>query len=306
MDPQTIQYSREAFNEFNSISQERIYGEWNKWATKGIYPSKGLQVLVETGWIKGFPELEHLANCSESNNSDVEGNWLEQTGRVCDELAKITQPHNFLSHDELVVLMLSALCHRMEPKEGLTLELLSSGDRVKQLHVANNTKAFLSKINVPNHIVSKVISLTLNSQMFKLIESPTEVDVSRLSVSVAPASIKLWFLLCSAIQLATPRLSINNLSANESPCKSESIPSPYLRESQFSQIANLAQWFNIAEKLNFTEDVPVPLISGRDLLNAGFKPSKEMGTLLTRLYDDQIGGLFHSKEEGLDRVKLYI
>ena len=47
-------------------------------------------------------------------------------------------------------------------------------------------------------------------------------------------------------------------------------------------------------------------MSGRDLLDVGFKPSKEMGAVLKRLYDDQLNGLFHTKEEGLDRVKQYI
>ena len=126
-----------------------------------------------------------------------------------------------------------------------------------------------------------------------------------MSVSVAPASIKLWFLLSSAIQLATPSPSINSLT-DYVPSDAESIPSSYLRELQFSKIAMIAKWFNIAKRLKIAESVPIPLVSGRDLLSVGLKPSKEMGLLLNRLYDDQLNGLFHTKEEGLERVKLYI
>lgn len=305
MDPQTIQYSKEAFTEFNSISQERIYGEWEKWASKGAYPSKGLQVLVETGWINGFPELEQLVGRSDSDHPTLQGNLLETTGLICDELAKIIQPHNFLSHDELVSLMLASLCHKMDRKEGLTLESLSSKDQIRHVKTTCNTCTFLQKINAPKHILGKVVPLVLNSHIFELIQSPTEVETSRLSVSVAPASIKLWFLLSSAIQLATPSPSINSLT-DYVPSDAESIPSSYLRELQFSKIAMIAKWFNIAKRLKIAESVPIPLVSGRDLLSVGLKPSKEMGLLLNRLYDDQLNGLFHTKEEGLERVKLYI
>ena len=305
MDPQTIQYSKEAFTEFNSISKERIYGEWEKWAFKGAYPSKGLQVLVETGWIKGFPELEQLVDHSDSSSPILQCNCLETTGLICDELVKIIQPHNFFSRDEIIILMLASLCHKMDRKEGLTLEFLSSSEQIRKVKTNCNTLAFLKKINAPKHIVGRVVPLVLNSHIFELIHCPTEVKTSRLSVSLAPASIKLWFLLCSAIQLATPSSPINSTQDDFSSYV-ESIPFLNLSGRQFSQIALLAKWFYIAKNLNISESVPIPLVSGRDLLDVGFKPSKEMGAVLKRLYDDQLNGLFHTKEEGLDRVKQYI
>ena len=57
MEPQTVELCRRVLPEFETLSAERIWSEWEKWAVKGRFPGKGLQVLCDTGWIVRFPEI---------------------------------------------------------------------------------------------------------------------------------------------------------------------------------------------------------------------------------------------------------
>lgn len=54
---ETVALSRELYSEYDTISVERIQGEWDKWATRGKTPSAGLKVLHDTGWNRSVPGL---------------------------------------------------------------------------------------------------------------------------------------------------------------------------------------------------------------------------------------------------------
>jgi tRNA nucleotidyltransferase (CCA-adding enzyme) len=53
-------------------------------------------------------------------------------------------------------------------------------------------------------------------------------------------------------------------------------------------------------KLGIYTQAKKPLISGKDLLQAGLKPSKEFSHILQELYEKQIKGEFHTTQEGID------
>ena len=52
--PETIEFCRSLKSEFHTISKERIWTEVEKMFSKGILPSKGIKVLLETGWVECF------------------------------------------------------------------------------------------------------------------------------------------------------------------------------------------------------------------------------------------------------------
>lgn len=57
--------------EFPTLAKERIWGEWEKWVTKGKNLRLGLEYLVETGWIDNFSPLkaEHLCLWDDINET---------------------------------------------------------------------------------------------------------------------------------------------------------------------------------------------------------------------------------------------
>jgi tRNA nucleotidyltransferase (CCA-adding enzyme) len=40
----------------------RVYEEWMKLFTRGKFPGKGIQYLIDTGWIENYPELKAIVN----------------------------------------------------------------------------------------------------------------------------------------------------------------------------------------------------------------------------------------------------
>ena len=72
MDNDTVQVCKDLVFEFNTLSTDRVCEEWRKWA-KGRVPSAGLKVLLETGWLAHFPELEALCDTPQDHIRHPEG-----------------------------------------------------------------------------------------------------------------------------------------------------------------------------------------------------------------------------------------
>ena len=57
--PETVELCRSMLPEFETISKERIWGEFEKIFTKGVNISKARWFLMECGWAKHFPFCAH-------------------------------------------------------------------------------------------------------------------------------------------------------------------------------------------------------------------------------------------------------
>jgi hypothetical protein len=58
---------------------ERVWAEWDKWATKASSPRAGLQVLEETGWLRHFPEVAALRGTQQEPEWHPEGDVFTHT-----------------------------------------------------------------------------------------------------------------------------------------------------------------------------------------------------------------------------------
>jgi len=72
-EPETVEMCRKLIHEADTLAVERIWGEWEKWAMKGVAPSLGLRFLVECGWIRLFPELLNLIDVPQDCHWHPEG-----------------------------------------------------------------------------------------------------------------------------------------------------------------------------------------------------------------------------------------
>ena len=52
--------------------------------------------------------------------------------------------------------------------------------------------------------------------------------------------------------------------------------------------------------LNGEPAVPLPLVTGKDLIRLGIKPGREMGKMLSEIADLQLEGRLTSREEAID------
>ena len=58
--PETLEMCQSLRQEFDSISQERVVVEWEKFYGKSHHPSKGLQSLTDMGWADTVPEFDSI------------------------------------------------------------------------------------------------------------------------------------------------------------------------------------------------------------------------------------------------------
>jgi len=72
----------------------------------------------------------------------------------------------------------------------------------------------------------------------------------------------------------------------------------------FSELDEIALWFSAKkEEFRISRDTIRPLIQGRDLLALGVPAGRQMGVHLKKLYDLQLDGAFHNREQGLEIFK---
>lgn len=276
MDAQTIQYCREVYNEFATLSEERVYEEWKKWALKGSHPDLGLDILLETGWIDAFPELATLvAGFPKSKSRCKSGAWL-RTKKICREVARAIQTSNpQFTEDNQVILKFSALCCNFNAR---------STDASSETSYA---RSFLEKMKAPKRIVNAVEPLV--ARLPAVYDStPTPSAVRRLALALAPANIRLWSTLALADSVA--RETYVGASFESSLHKN-------------NDPLHLSQWLETAESLNLLETKPSPILQGKDLLELGLSPGPQMGVLLKEMFEEQLDGIFKTKESGVARIR---
>ncbi len=61
---ETLQLCRDLAPTYGELAKERVYEELKKWSLSP-YPSRGLQFLLDCGWLKHFPALFNMVGCEQ-------------------------------------------------------------------------------------------------------------------------------------------------------------------------------------------------------------------------------------------------
>ncbi len=289
-EPQTLQYCREVLPEFNTLSQERVYEEWKKWALKGQYPECGLMFLRDSGWTQAFPELYALTNGNE--------NAWRQTLRSCQEMANLVRERRSeLSDDERTYLMFSALTYTF------AAPALSESEKIAKRRLRRNAKnasaarLFFEKMKAPTRVLEVVGKLT--EEDTPLFSSPKESLIRRLAHRLQPGNIKQWTLLHAALKYANCEHDGNGVQIR-SLAETENQTSNISR----SQIRKQMEiWIDEAARRELLESAPEPLVKGRDIVSMGISPGPQMGKILTKAFEAQLDGLFSTTNDGVAFIK---
>ena len=274
VDSTTIPVCKNMFSGYGALAKERVWEEWLKWATKSIKPSFGIRFLNQTSWINHYPQLANLRGIKQEKEWHPEGSVYSHTLHVIDAAAKLSTG---LPSEEKAVIIFAALCHdfgKETTTEFFNGRIRSHGHEVAG---AQPTKSFLNSIGCPKHIIDQVVPLVVNHLAH--ITPPTQKSVRRLSVRLAPATIDQLLYVIHADHMGRPPLSGD--------------PPQSARD-----LAKMAQ------EVHVTTGKPKPLIMGRHLIEIGMKPGREMGEILSNLYELQLDGAFETVEEGLNSIKV--
>jgi len=280
LEPDTVSQCRELKDEFATLSPERIYGEWRKWAVLGRIPRRGLELLRETGWVDCFPALASMAKTPQDQQWHPEGDVFEHTGYSCDAAVAITDRLD-LTADQRAILLFATLCHDFGKAETTTRD--GDGRWISPKHSGAGVvlaRDFLAEMKAPGWLMDNVLPLIAEHMVhlsYGEDESPSHRAVRRLANRLAPATIKLWAAVCEADHNGRPP------QANGNPVE---------------------QWLDIAAELALQDSQPQPLLLGRHLLPLdGFEPGPALGDLLRRAFEAQLDGEFDTLAGARDWVR---
>lgn len=267
-------YALKSLSEFHSLPKERIWTEWEKWASKGSYYSTSLNYLYKI--VPVYPEIQNLMAVPQDKTWHPEGNVFVHTGYVLDEMAKICA-HNNIVGDDRLVLIFSALCHDMGKVDTTVI-----GERITSHgHESSSVKfaeSFLSSIMCPPRIIKRVCCLVELHMAAN--NHPTPKSVNRLTSKLASGNSSLRELcwLIEADQFGRP-------------------PRPRERSE------NLTELLNIGLKLNIMDNPPPRIVDGEYLKSLGFEEGKLLGEVLEKLYALQLAGSLKQEDDVLKKIK---
>lgn len=276
--PETAQLCRELKEEYRFLAQERIWGEWWKWASKTPFPSKGLKFLQEAGWISFYPELEALIGTPQDPIWHPEGDVMTHTALVCDAAARIALRDGLASF-ERGVLVMAALCHDLA--KPFCTEIQPDGRITSRGHEKAGEEPSVSLLNRMGYpqlkkgygpVLEGLVPLVVNHLAHcSLGAEPTAKAVRKLSTKV---NIEMLARLVEADHSGRPPLE------------------PHLPEGMETILV-------MSKDLGVSQGEPDPLITGKILIHSGVQPGKEMGQLLKKAYEGQLEGHFDTVEAGL-------
>ncbi len=279
MEPRTVELCRRVLPEFETLSAERVWTEWFKWATKGRFPSKGLKLLRETGWIACFPEIAALVDVPQNPVYHPEGDAFVHTCLACDAAVGIADTMN-LDEQERALLLFATLAHDFG-KPATTI-LNEKGNWTSPNHAVEGiapARSFFERMKAPNWIFEHVLPLVKEHLAHSCIpkdQLPDDRVVRRLATRLVPSNIRMWCALCRSDSLGCgngqPRHRVDT-------------------------------WEEVAEKLQVRESRPSPLLQGRDLIPLGVQPGPSMGTILAEAYENQLDGGFTDHAGALEWVR---
>ena len=274
---ETIELCRGIKAAYRELPVERVWMEWEKWATHSVRPSLGLQFLKATGWITHYPELNDLIDCPQDPLWHPEGDVFVHTCHCLDAMVEL-EAYREADKSGRLALMFATLAHDFgkpsttvqKEKKG-TLRWVSPGHDQTGPPLA---ESFLKSIGAPpQSLIPRVRALvSCHMAAIQIQQKPGRAQVRRLARKVHPSSLTELFAVIQADQAGRPPRS----------------PGP-------SQ--GLLQLQEVAAEECLARQAPKPVVMGRHLLERGLEPGPRFKTILDELFERQLDGEFSSLDE---------
>ncbi len=278
--PETAALCREMAPSFAELPVERVWGEWDKWAVKSVRPSRGLEVLEETGWIRHFPEVAALRGTQQEPDWHPEGDVLTHTGHCLDALVSLD---GWMSAQPARRRLLSfaVLAHDFgKPSTTQRAERRGALRWVSPGHEAAGgpvSDSFLRRIGAPLELDAPVRALVVHHLAHHHGQGGdySDTQVRRLARKLAPATIEDLALVMSADSMGRPPLPATEI---------------------LDLVGRLrARAFALAVE----EAAPRPIIQGRHLVAMGRRPGPAFKPILDAAFEAQLDGAFGDEAGGL-------
>ena len=282
--PETAALCRSIAGSYAELPIERVWGEWDKWATKSAVPSRGLAVLEETGWLVHFPEVAALRGTPQEPDWHPEGDVFTHTQHCLDALVRLegwqaaAPPHRRL-------LTLAVLAHDFgKPATTSRAERRGQLRWISPGHEAAGglpTGNFLRRIGAPLDLTAPAAALVVHHLAHHHGRDGdfTDTQIRRLARKLAPAAIDDLALVMTADARGRPPLSA--------------------AEPEIL----IGRLVDRAHALALRREPPRRLVLGRHLVALGREPGPEFKEILDAAYEAQLDGAFADEAAGLAWLK---
>lgn len=277
--PETAALCRSIVDTFGELATERVWGEWDKWATKSIKPSRGLTVLEETGWLKHFPAVAALRGTLQEPEWHPEGDVFTHTQHCLDALVVLPE-WQASEAARRRVLTFGVLAHDFgKPATTVRVEKRGKLRWTSPGHEAKGgpiTEAFLQRLGAPLEVAPMVVPLVVHHLAHHHGQAEfTDPAVRRLARKLAPATIDDLALIMRSDSNGRPPLPSHEIHAR------------------------IDELVARAHALELADTAPKPIVLGRHLLAMGRKPGPDFTPILHAAFEAQLDGAFADEAGGV-------
>lgn len=273
VDANTMLLIRSMLDTFPELAPERVHEEWRKLLLKAENPSIGLEFLRESGWIVHFPELEALIGCEQNPDWHPEGDVWTHSCYTVDSAAWV-RDQNVLPEGWTEAFMFGTMLHDLgKPDTTITPEMVENDEAPKErLWTAwghdragmPHGESFLRRMTNNKKLIEKTTTIIgEHMQPFNLWQGEGKMSAYKRLHNRIRLDVLGWVCRCDSC--GGPAVSIGD---------------PDL-EHETSQ----ACWDRFSE---IGPEPVKPLLQGRHLIAAGYKPGPNFGRALRAAYDAQI------------------
>jgi tRNA nucleotidyltransferase (CCA-adding enzyme) len=284
--PETAELCRSIASTFAELPVERIWGEWEKWASKAAKPSRGLDVLEQTDWLKHFPEIAALRGTLQEPEWHPEGDVFTHTQHCLDALVAL---EDWRGSDAARrrLLMFAVLAHDFgKPSTTSYAEKRGAMRWISPGHEPAGgplAKDFLRRIGAPLDYDLPVCALVVNHLAHHHGNTRfTDSSVRRLARKLAPATIDDLAVVMRADANGRPPLT-----------------SPEIHVRIDELVAK-------AHALALADRAPKPIVLGRHLIKLGMKPGPKFAPLIDAAFEAQLDGAFADEAGGMEWLKKHL
>lgn len=274
--------------DLDHLPYERIAEEWKKLLLKSPKPSIGLALMRELGIVeRDYPELHALIDTPQEPEWHPEGDVWIHTLMVVDEAAKILRrPDYVFTQEEQLQVMFGALCHDFGKPATTLVEDGRIRSRGHEEAGVEPTQQFFKRLPVSTDIERAACHIAADHLKPGVFARELEKG------TITEAQYR------NALRRLLKRLGSTSwrvlLAAAEADHRGRAIPGvdrePYEAGHLFAATV-IDYGLDIAAKS--------PLIQGRDLLELGLPPGKQMGFLLKRVEALRDEGSIVTREDAL-------
>ena len=284
--PETAALCRAISATIAELAVERVWGEWDKWATKAVKPSAGLAALKQSGWLKHFPEVAALDGVPQEPEWHPEGDVFVHTGHCLDALVKLETWRDSPPAGRRL-LTFSVLAHDFgKPSTTKQAERRGKLRWISPEHEAAGgplAGSFLTRIGAPLELVEYVRPLVVNHLLHHQgAREYRDTTVRRLARKIEPATIDQLIAVMQSDHLGRPPLIPNET------------------------VVRLEHLRNAARRLALEHAAPKPILLGRHLIAFGRPPGPQFKPALDAAFESQLDGAFADEAGGLEWMQNYL